>query len=399
MQGRINFDPDKLKFLYGKNDVGTLVNNFGWSGTYYSALPGKVDIVLSGSPAINTNGTLFNLTFQVIDDNAGNAELTASSSGWPVDVYENPLTVVDGSINYTSHSGTSANRGDATLNYIVDIHDAIAVIYHWAGINTLSGQAFINADADFDGDVDIDDYLRIIFFVYLHDWDYSFPSVSPSSSITLNNAEFESEDVVKVPVELENSSKVQSIEVKFEYDTTELEFVNAKSNLPSGTQLRTANNDGELTLMGVSNNVLTDGKAAELRFRKLDQNSDAQVRTYYKLNNGEQKNGTNLSIGAGSITGVNENNSNKPDDLQLSQNYPNPFNPTTIIKFAVPEEGHYRLNVYNVLGEKVMKLVDSEISAGYHSATFDGNGLSSGVYIYSLEGGNKILSKKMFLVK
>ncbi|MDZ7764247.1 MAG: cohesin domain-containing protein [Melioribacteraceae bacterium] len=396
LQGKIHFDASKLKFLYGDYDAGTLVNDYGWTGTFYSAIPGTVDIILSGANPLNNSGTMFYLTFQVIDGNAGSADLSASSAEWPVDVLETPLTVVDGSVTYSDNSGTSENRGDATLNYIVDIYDALAVIYHWVGIYPLSGQAFINADVNFDGHVNIKDYLRIIFFVYLHDWDFVFPSVSPSSSIVLNGGEFEDSETFSIPIRLENSSNVQSAEIQFEYDPNELEFINVHSNIMN---LRTADNNGTLSVVATNLEEISNGEIASVRFRKLNTSSSTEVNASYNLNEEQLSNSSLLTIGNGTITNVEDDIKSIPTEYELSQNYPNPFNPSTVIKFAVPKSGNYKLNVYNVLGQKVMTLIDRQLQVGYHSANFDGTSLASGIYFYSLEGANVNISKKMLLIK
>ncbi|RJP62899.1 MAG: T9SS C-terminal target domain-containing protein, partial [Ignavibacteriales bacterium] len=399
LQGKIHFNASKLKFLYGGYDPGMLVNDFAWNGTFYSAFPGTVDIILSGNAPINASGTLFYLTFQVIDANAGSTDLTSSTSEFPVDVLEYPLTVVNGTVTYSAGSGTSTNRGDATLNYIVDIFDALAVIYHWIGLYPLSGQAFINADADFDGNVDIDDYLRIIFFVYLHDWDFVFPSVSPSSSIALGGASFENSETITIPIDLANSNNVQSAEVTFEFNPIEFEYINTNSELTGNANLKTAVKDGKITVVGVSTQEIQNGNIGAVRFKKLTNSTNSEISSTYKLNNGKVSGSNLLSIGNGTITGVKDNNTEIPIKYELSQNYPNPFNPTTIIKFAVPKAGYYHLNVYNILGQKMMTLVEGQLQAGYHSSVFDGANLASGIYIYSLEGENVNLSRKMLLIK
>jgi len=67
-----------------------------------------------------------------------------------------------------------------------------------------------------------------------------------------------------------------------------------------------------------------------------------------------------------------------PTVYSLSQNYPNPFNPSTVIEFALPKDAHVRLEVYNIIGQKVMTLVDEVRPAGYHSVKLDGTNLASG---------------------
>jgi hypothetical protein len=88
-----------------------------------------------------------------------------------------------------------------------------------------------------------------------------------------------------------------------------------------------------------------------------------------------------------------------PFDFELKQNYPNPFNPTTIISFALPSASEVTLNVYNVLGQEVRTLVNGPLEAGYHEVTFDGTGLSSGMYFYRINADSFTETKKMMMVK
>ena len=92
-------------------------------------------------------------------------------------------------------------------------------------------------------------------------------------------------------------------------------------------------------------------------------------------------------------------NSAVPDGYSLDSNFPNPFNPSTKISFTIGQPEHVLLTVYDALGREVAKLVDADLGAGAHSATFDGKGLASGVYVYRIQAGDFLAEKKMQLLK
>jgi hypothetical protein len=96
---------------------------------------------------------------------------------------------------------------------------------------------------------------------------------------------------------------------------------------------------------------------------------------------------------------VNVEDFNNPLAFSLNQNYPNPFNPTTTIKYSLPVRGKIRLFVYDALGREVRKLVDEEKEAGKYEIEFDAEGLPSGIYVYRLSTGEKVVSRKMILLK
>ena len=88
-----------------------------------------------------------------------------------------------------------------------------------------------------------------------------------------------------------------------------------------------------------------------------------------------------------------------PATFSLDQNYPNPFNPTTMIKYSIPADQQVSLNIYNLLGQKVMTLVNEVQKTGQHEVNFNASNLASGVYFYKLEAGSLSSIKKMILMK
>ena len=87
----------------------------------------------------------------------------------------------------------------------------------------------------------------------------------------------------------------------------------------------------------------------------------------------------------------------------LNQNYPNPFNPATQIEYSLAKAGYVSLKVYDLLGQQVATLVNSDQTAGSHTVTFDavngGRSLASGVYFYRLESGSFVATHKMIVLK
>ena len=131
-----------------------------------------------------------------------------------------------------------------------------------------------------------------------------------------------------------------------------------------------------------SSDLNKDGNADLLSIRHMDGNvimySGADIRT---------------------LTFIETAMTDSPHQVSLSQNYPNPFNPSTVISYQLPVSSTVRLSVFDVLGREVAVLVDERMTAGTHQINFDGAALASGVYLYRLEVGNQVQSRKMVLIK
>ena len=100
---------------------------------------------------------------------------------------------------------------------------------------------------------------------------------------------------------------------------------------------------------------------------------------------------------------VNDNNI-LPNNIILKQNYPNPFNPVTTLQYDLPEDGLVNITVYDILGNVVNTLVNANQSSGYKSVQWDatnnqGQPVSAGVYLYKIQAGDFVDTKKMILLK
>ena len=85
--------------------------------------------------------------------------------------------------------------------------------------------------------------------------------------------------------------------------------------------------------------------------------------------------------------------------FSLSQNYPNPFNPETVIRYSIPKAEKVSVVVYNLLGEKVARLIDERKQAGSYVVKWNASNVSSGIYFYRLQAGDFVQTRKMVLLK
>ena len=104
------------------------------------------------------------------------------------------------------------------------------------------------------------------------------------------------------------------------------------------------------------------------------------------------------------IVSVDEQAADIPADYNLFQNYPNPFNPSTTIRYSIVEPGNVSIKIYDILGREIKTLVNQVKIAGTYSSTWNGdnnfgNKVSSGIYLYRMEAGLFIETRKMIFLK
>jgi trimeric autotransporter adhesin len=152
--------------------------------------------------------------------------------------------------------------------------------------------------------------------------------------------------------------------------------------------------------INASEEVVYIGTAANFTDAGLDPSSTYYYTIYtydkaYNYSAGAQTTGT-IALPS-EIETLNIMSPRKPG---LVQNYPNPFNPATTIEFIAPVDAYMTLKVFNMLGRQITTLWHGTSRAGYHiKVTFEGSGLSSGIYYYVLEYGGKRCVKSMLLLK
>ncbi len=405
LQGKFHFDPGKLKFRAISIAPGTLTYSNGWAVIAWpTGTAGEVEIQGVGSNPISSDGILFYLHFDIVDTNPGFALVTGNLNDWSAFSISGSFSAINpGSIVYTHPVGISDVRGDANLDYVVDIKDVVAIIYHLYYGVTLTGQAYINADADLDSNVDIWDVVQINLYITLGHYHHNIQYI-PNNVASLEFDTEKTDNVVTVPIEIKNAENVISAEVEFRYDPTKISFEDFSSDIQSEGKFifakEVAPGIARFTYASFSY-AEEDFTAGRVNFRLKDGSAgDVTVTSTFRINDGDEQQGPVVSF---SPTAA-EDTDLLPQSFEVAQNYPNPFNPTTTINFSLPEASFVSVKIYNSLGEEVKTLVNKEMNPGFHSINWNGDNnenqkISNGTYIYRVTSGDNVKSMKMILMK
>jgi hypothetical protein len=136
--------------------------------------------------------------------------------------------------------------------------------------------------------------------------------------------------------------------------------------------------------------------AMEYHFCKIEIDGDA-LHFEASRTNGTVIDSFNMVLGVQGLDDFSQRG--VPQGLILFPAYPNPFNPTSVISWQLAVGGQVKLSVYNLAGEKVAFLINERQPAGFHQAEFDGSTLASGIYLYRLQAGKQVMTRKMVLMK
>ncbi len=292
--------------------------------------------------------------------------------------------------------------GDVSKNGVITAFDAALVLQHVVGIIQLTGEELTSADVSGDGTVSAFDATLILQFVV--EIRSRFPVEggpvpklvgSQERTITVGRSEYITQNMLSLPILIDEMSGVLA-------GYMELLFKGQMDNI----QVSTANMTEEyLIVSNVSDNVIQiafagtvapEGKGEVLRiqFRAQDLFDLGLEVLEAQLNEGMYR----LSIVE------QEDISPPPQEYSLAQSYPNPFNPYTTIRYEIREAGRARLDVFNTLGQKIRTLVNENQKAGRYSVVWDskddqGKDMASGLYLYRIEAGDFVKTRKMILIR
>ncbi len=396
----INGFQGKLEFL-DVNDDSCIVGNAGWT-TEVNSTDSLLKIASAGSQNINESGILLWLVFAIPD--------TADSGFVPINIKESifntgsiPTYSTSGGVNITPFT---IKYGDVDLNDTVQSYDASLILKYLVDLTELSKYQSMNANVSMDSTISgLDATLILQYVVGIIDtlpYDGSNQNFIPTGDINMADQEVTPGDTVEVPLYLENGSNIFSFEGNLTFDPSKLTFNKfVWSSLLNDFTTEVNEIDGTIKFAGAGaqkdGNEGIFGKAIFAVNTNFELDSTIVRLKKLRWNEAEVQTDVAQAI-LFNITSIKHSLSIKPQQFELNQNYPNPFNPITTIKYALPKGGKVKLEVFNLLGQKVTTLVNGFKQAGYHQVTFDGSGLPSGEYYYRLQTDKGFVQTRKFVL-
>jgi hypothetical protein len=315
------------------------------------------------------------------------------------------LTITHDASTETQYTAEVFNQASATRNLPEGI-DNVSSVRYWnvakgSGANVLAASITLNYDTD-DGVSDAS-YLRVLKDDGAGNWNDlgGTGTAAGSGSITsTTNFTLFSDFTLGNAVGGDNPLPIllASISVKFEQGRVILEWETASEFENAGFEIyRSFEEGGNYSLISSflhNPELVGQGNTSSTTHYSLsDEDVNEGDTLWYKLadisNNGVKTFHNAISISIPIMV----------KEFRLSQNYPNPFNPTTTIEFDLPHPQFVTLNIYNVIGEKVATLVSEKLTEGKYKYEWNTPKYASGVYMYRLQAGEYIETKKMVLMR
>lgn len=409
-QSRFLFDPSKLQYQTAFYGSGTLINQKGWVVYFQQTSPGIVDMIglgLNPIDSVNTDSLIFKIVFRVVASTAGQTYITGDSTHFLANETPGLFTVAPDTITYTI--APPPVKGDANGDYVVDMNDIIFLQDYLDGTVTLTQQDSINADIDGNGHIDSWDMYAILYYIINGSWPTPpSPALASSGSVFFANNNYDKNGLLTLPVSIVGAQNVYRLDVLFKYDPGKISYqtfkqaVVAPGYFVNATELSKGTAEFVFT-SGMNNSGTVNPGNIVLKLGDLQKAVGSIIKTVYRINGGDAMTGPSIVLG---ITGIEQQNEGSviPKEFSVSQNYPNPFNPSTVINYEIPKTSFVSIKIYNMLGQEIKTLINSEKQPGTYSVQWNGDNefgqkVASGAYIYRIVAGSYVKTMKMVLLK
>lgn len=295
--------------------------------------------------------------------------------------------------------------GDVNGDHVVTVDDIVIVIDFILELDVPDELEFMMADVNIDGAINILDVVKMVDFI--------LGKAAGNARISASNGEalFEimttsfANSYPTLDVALRYEGDVQGAQFTLRYDNNLISLGDPVLTVEGPSIFTKETAPGEVTVLIINLNGdylnLPEGSLVTFPVEKADERMTGKMQFDFISTIAAGPFGQDIPT-ASKSTSIDLDAI--PDTYALHQNFPNPFNPTTSIRFDLKDEGTVNISVYNLLGQRVKTLVNTDLTAGYHEVIWNGTNeqgapVGAGVYIYSLSSEYFNQTRKMILLK
>jgi hypothetical protein len=316
----------------------------------------------------------------------------------------------------------SALIGDYTNDNKIGLDDISFFIKAWQKKDTLIGDigpaagSAPNFQIQYDGKINFEDLMVL---AQMYDWSLaanppSFALHKQSGEIVNSNISIGCEKRIMSDlktsspyyVSLQGCSNVCALEmiIFFDPNRIQLDSASAADRFAQCFALKNINNSKGFVSFVMANTdtsreVVNDGEYLTLYAQSKVNRGKDSLHVLVKMISSQ-----NLKSSVATASFAVDFPMQIPTSFKLEHNYPNPFNPSTTIEYQIPIDVHVSLVIYNIIGQKIINLVNENQKAGHYQTQWNGldktgHAVASGVYILKIHSGDFIASKKIMLIR
>ena len=386
----------------------TMAGDYNWMVIANETTNEGLQLVITaaaGANAISGEGVFFRLNFAVPD--------TANVGFIPITLEEAVFNTGGIGVNY-ENGGIEIlhlHIGDVDWNGQVQAVDGGWILKHLVESVTLDNRGLAVADVTADESISALDATTILDYVVgIVD---SLPHLesdhlNATGSIGFENAYVEPNQIIDIPIQIQNPSNVRSFEGELSIDSDLIAFAGMSwSDATAGFMKQYQMDDENIRFAAAGGLIENQDEVLVTLHIEVSEDFVDSMHTeitidYLRWN--EEFPVMNGSIEVLHMSLFAGEDALLPVVFALHQNYPNPFNPSTKIRFDIPDQSFVRLAVYDILGRQVRLLVERDHDPGFYEVLWDGRDeygreMSSGVYFYQIHAGAFHKNAKMIVVK
>ena len=287
--------------------------------------------------------------------------------------------------------------GDVSGDGSVTALDASLILQHASGLIVLPPGGQTLADVSDNGSIAAFDaslvLQRVVNLITCFPAESGCPGKAASQSTSNSEASLsdwsQNNGLSSISLILPDAARnAQAIDLEIQYDDLAMSLVDIRHALPADWHVLESRHNGRVrfAIAGLPTTLAEQLITLDFDTSQNGQQGPASITAIFSTDDNQP------------IT-LASSGDEQPISFALEANYPNPFNPTTSIVYSLPEASSVKLEVFDLTGRSVAILVDGNQAAGRYTASFDAADLPSGLYLYRLEAGSFVSTRKMTLVK